>query len=81
MNTVPEYIAAACVMMGLFLFTWLPFDRKHFSAVALGIILASAGGAYLSGYVAIAAVVAAAGITFIARHLWAQRARNGQGDI
>jgi hypothetical protein len=79
--TIVDYMAMASVAIGMFLFTWMPYDRKHFPLVALGIVLSSAGLTYLCGYVAIAAVFSAVGAMIVAKHLWHQRTRNGQADI
>jgi hypothetical protein len=80
-TNVPSFIAMACCMMGMFLVACQPFDPKHLPSLVLGAVLASTGAAYLAGYLAVAAIVAAVGIAFVAKHLWNQRIRNAKGDI
>lgn len=79
--TFADSVAKVCTAIGVFLFIWMPYDRKHRPLVAVGAVLASVGIAFLLGYVALAGVVAALALVFAAKYLWHRIASHEKTDI
>ncbi len=79
--TFADNVAKVCTAIGVLLFVWMPYDRKHLPLVMVGVVLASIGAAYLSGYRVIAGIALALALVTAAKYLWKRITSNETTDI